>query len=273
MFLRAYPAGKPAVLSASLQIHLPFVAEGELLVHHDRHGARLLRSATPAPENALYIGDLDGVPCLAFSQPLPADDDAVEPENVKRLGLRSLFGHMSDEEITVAGYASQLIRWHKNARFCPACGGPTHNDDGWNQKCMACGFSHYPPATPAVLILVHDGAGNILLAQKEGWGKRYSILAGFVEPGESLEDCCRRETIEEVQVTVGECTYDGSQTWPFPHQLMVGFLCRYDSGTITPDPTELSHAAWFHHTNLPELPPPYALSRQLIDRWVKNCEK
>lgn len=273
MFLRAYPAGKPAALSAGLQIHLPFVAEGELLVHHDRHGARLLRSETPAPENALYIGDLDGVPCLAFSQPLPADDDAVEPEDVKRLGLRSLFGHMSDEEITVAGYASQLIRWHKNARFCPACGGPTHNDDGWNQKCVACGFSHYPPATPAVLILVHDGAGNILLAQKEGWGKRYSILAGFVEPGESLEDCCRRETIEEVQVMVGECTYDGSQTWPFPHQLMVGFICRYDSGTITPDPTELSHAAWFHHTNLPELPPPYALSRQLIDRWVKNCEK
>ena len=117
MFLRAYPAGKPVALAAGLQIHLPFVAEGELLVHHDRHGASLLRSETPAPENALYLGDLDGVPCLAFSQELPADDDAVEPENVKRLGLRLLFGHLPDEEITVAGYASQLIRWHKNARF------------------------------------------------------------------------------------------------------------------------------------------------------------
>ena len=273
MFLRAYPAGKPAALPPGPYCLLPFVAEGELLVHHDHHGARLLRSETLPEEETLLIGTLDGIPCLAYNKTPVADDDTIEPEDIKRLGLRALFGHLSDDEVSVAGYAAQLIRWQKNARFCPACGGPTHNDDGWNQKCAACGFSHYPPATPAVLILVHDGAGNILLAQKEGWGKRYSILAGFVEPGESLEDCCRRETVEEVQVEIGECIYDGSQPWPFPHQLMVGFVCLYNSGQIIPDPSELSHAAWFHHTALPELPPPYALSRQLIDRWVKSCEK
>lgn len=275
MFVRAYPHGKTALSFEGSVVLLPFVADGELLVHHDRHGARLLRSdSVPTdlapPADALHLGSLDGVPCLAYTITEPADNDMVESAGIRRLGLRSLFGHLSDDETSIAGYASQLLRWNKNSRFCPSCGGPTHNDDGWNKKCAACGFSHYPPATPAVLILVHDGGDRILLAQKDGWGKRYSILAGFVEPGEALEDCCRRETVEEVSVTIGECVYDGSQPWPFPHQLMIGFVCRYESGEIAADPSELSHAAWFHYNELPELPPPYALSRQLIDRWVQS---
>lgn len=275
MFERAYPQQNRAWSLEGSVLLLPFVADGELLVFHDRHGARLLTpteisTALQPPADALVVGHLDGVPCVAYPVTPPADDDTVEAEGIKRLGLRSLFGHMADDQTAVAGYAAQLVRWWKHSRFCPSCGGPAHNDDGWNKKCAACGFSHYPPATPAVLILVHDGGDRILLAQKEGWGKRYSILAGFVEPGEALEDCCRRETVEEVSVTVGECVYDGSQPWPFPHQLMIGFVCRYESGEIHADPNELSHAAWFHYTDLPELPPPYALSRQLIDRWVES---
>jgi NAD+ diphosphatase len=123
------------------------------------------------------------------------------------------------------------------------------------------------------LILIHDGADRILLARKPGWGKRYSILAGFVEPGETLEECCYREALEEAAVITTGFEYAGSQPWPFPHQLMVGFNCRWQSGEIRIDETELEHADWFHVNDLPELPPPLSLSRQIIDRWVASRQK
>jgi NAD+ diphosphatase len=118
--------------------------------------------------------------------------------------------------------------------------------------------------------LIHDGWDRILLARKPGWGKRYSILAGFVEPGETLEECCYREALEEAGVVTTDFEYAGSQPWPFPHQLMVGFSCLWQSGEIKIDETELEHADWFHASDLPELPPPLSLSRQIIDRWVAS---
>jgi NAD+ diphosphatase len=116
---------------------------------------------------------------------------------------------------------------------------------------------------------VHKGE-DALLVHKPGWGKRYSIIAGFVEPGESLEGCVQREVREEVNVEISEISYIGSQPWPFPHQLMVGFIARYVSGEAQPDQQELDDIAWFHHDALPELPPSLSLARQIIMTWVAS---
>ncbi len=120
-----------------------------------------------------------------------------------------------------------------------------------------------------MLALVHNGE-HILLSHKPGWGKRYSIFAGFVEPGESLEGCVSREVGEEAGITVTDVRYFGSQSWPFPSQLMVGFQARYVSGEPQADMQELDDVRWFHVDELPNLPPPLSLSYQLVKAWVKT---
>ena len=122
--------------------------------------------------------------------------------------------------------------------------------------------------SPAVLALVHDGGNRILLAHKPGWGTRRSILAGFVLPGKSLEECVHREVLEEAAVHVTDLLYVGSQPWPFPHQLMVGFSSRYVSGEIAIDAEELDGADWYDYREMPPLPPPLSLARKMIDAWV-----
>lgn len=121
--------------------------------------------------------------------------------------------------------------------------------------------------TPATLILVHDGEDKVLLSHQPGWGEMYSILAGFVLPGESLEECVHREVEEEVGVQVTDLVYYGSQPWPFPHQMMIGFLARYRNGAIEIDVEELDRAEWFDVHDLPPLPPTLSLSRQMLDAW------
>jgi len=138
----------------------------------------------------------------------------------------------------------------------------------WSRKCTVCGHERYPQVCPALLILVHDGGDGILMAHKPGWGERYSIFAGFVLPGESLEECVHREVDEEAGVLVGDLEYSGSQPWPFPHQLMIGFRAKYLSGDIRIDQLELDDARWFRTDTMPALPGPLSLSRQMIEAWL-----
>jgi NAD+ diphosphatase len=266
-FVRAYPHVAATAVGDSYLF--PFIGD-DLLVRERAENLTLLHG--PPPDEALYLGSLDGIPCVAFPTETPLEDDQIEGE-VKAFGLRALHGRLSDDQWAVACYGAQLVRWHRCSRFCPACGERTVPDDGWSARCVACGFSRYPPVTPAVLCLVHDGADRILLATKEGWGMRYSILAGFTEPGESLEDTCFRECLEEAGVTVANPRYDGSQPWPFPHQLMVAFWAQADPDEpLVLDTDELKEARWFHVDELKEtlLPGPISLSRQTIDRWVAS---
>lgn len=231
-----------------------------------------------APENAdalaqlfpplsppLLLGTLHGAACLTWQ----TGDDAPLPDGWQAVGLRTLFGDGGDEWVPVAGYAHQILRWNRESGFCPRCGTATQSlAGGWAKKCPNCAYEWYPPVSPAVLALVHDGQGRVLLAQKDGWATRYSILAGFVEPGESLEACVIREVKEEAGVQVGWPQYAGSQPWPFPHQVMVGFVAEWESGDIVIDETELARAAWFSWNALPDLPPLLSLSRRTIDEWV-----
>ena len=212
----------------------------------------------------LTLGTLNGVTYLTCE----TDADTPLPDGWRAVSLRHLYGLLDEAEWEIAGYATQILHWERVSRFCPVCGSATDPMGAeWVRHCPACQHTRYPLVSPAVLALVHDGADRVLLAHKPGWGDRYSILAGFVLPGESLEECVQREVQEEVGAEVTDLVYQGSQPWPFPHQLMIGYTARYVSGDLRLDEQELDHAAWFSADQLPSLPPPLSLSRQIIDRW------
>ena len=260
-FLRAYPPAEAASVPA---LYFAFRGE-ELLLHQDD----ALPDAAPAPLSAgpFYLGDRDGVPVVAGK----IAADAPLPDGFKAVNLRALYDLISEDLWTLAGYAFQIIHWETDHRFCAHCGAEVANEGKtWGKKCPNCGRTAYPPVVPAVLALVHDGGDRILLASKSGWGKRYSILAGFVEPGETFEQCAIREVEEEAGVLVADTVYFGSQAWPFPHQIMVAFTCRHISGDIKIDEEELAHADWFRYDALPQLPPTLSLSRRTIDAWIAS---
>jgi NAD+ diphosphatase len=216
-----------------------------------------------AVDESFLLGALDERPLLVGA----LADDAPDPAGLRPVGLRAVLAYGDAELAGLAGYAAQIFRWTRTSRFCGACATPLERHDGWGKLCPGCGNAIYPPVSPATITLVHDGGDRVLLGSKPGWGKRYSLLAGFVEPGESLEECVAREVREEAGVEVADLRYVGSQPWPFPHQLMVGFMARYAGGEIAVDTTELSDAAWFARDALPELPPPFSIARQIIEMW------
>lgn len=263
-FLRAYPPAEP---SPGPAVWLPF-QNHELLVADTEH-PMLLRGeiadlgAQTAPD-PLYLGTFDGLPCLAWE----VAEGTPFPGVSRPVSLRAALGLLPEDEAALAGHASEILHWRRTSRFCPVCAHETEPKSGdWGRHCPHCGYDRYPHVSPAVLVLVYDG-DRVLLSHKPGWGEMHSILAGFVEPGESLEGCVHREVMEEVGLEVDDLVYGGSQPWPFPHQLMVGFTARYVSGEVKIDETELDGAAWFERNALPNLPSPISLSRRLLDRWI-----
>jgi NAD+ diphosphatase len=264
-FTRAYP---PAIAPEGIALHLPFY-KGEVGLKE----GQLIYSVDRPSQTYLYLGMLDNVPVIAYEVGNSESDveEEIAPESQS---LRALYDTVSETEWVLAGYATQILHFQTISKFCPKCGTATviGEENTWAKACPACAYTFYPPVSPAVLLLVHDGADRILLASKEGWGARHSILAGFVEPGETLEGCVAREALEEVGLEVTDIVYRGGQPWPFPHQLMLGFFCRCvdPEKAMTIDTHELASAGWFHRDSLPPLPPPLSLSRQLINAW---CEK
>jgi NAD+ diphosphatase len=158
-----------------------------------------------------------------------------------------------------------VLEWDRSHRFCGVCGTPTELQPGERARvCPACQHSAYPRLSPAMMALVWR-PGELLLARAPQYAPgMYSALAGFVEAGESLEDCVHREVAEEVAVTVQDLRYYGSQSWPFPHSLMVAFTARWTGGEIVPQPSEIEHAQWFSLDALPQLPPRFSIAGHLI---------
>lgn len=172
-------------------------------------------------------------------------------------------------EFSIIGRASQILQWSADHRFCGRCGSPTqlHASD-MARVCGACGHQSYPRVSPCIIVLIHDGDRVLLARGRQFPEGMFSTLAGFVEPGETLEQAVAREVFEEVGVRVTDIRYLESQDWPFPHQLMVGFWARYDGGEITVDPREIAEAAWWSVDALPMTPPKQSISARLIRRYV-----
>jgi NAD+ diphosphatase len=213
------------------------------------------------------LGALDGRPCYAAELP---DADQVA-RGFDLIGLRDTFGRLDEELIWIAGRANQLVDWSRNHQFCGQCGHPTEGKSEERAKiCPACGLINYPRLSPAVIVAVVNGDRLLLASNKRFKSGFYSVLAGFVEPGETLEACVTREIKEEVGIRVNNIRYFGSQPWPFPNSLMVGFLADYAGGEINADPSEIVDAAWFSADNLPPIPPKITIARHLIDWFVDN---
>ena len=208
-----------------------------------------------------YLGLYDGQHCyaaeLARHAPLP-DTVALE-------GMRSLFGIIDEPLAIIAGRAFQIKEWDLNHRFCGRCGGPTQMRTGERSRvCHTCRRTTYPPISPAIMVLITRGREVLLLRRKGAEPTRFAALAGFVEPGEELEDTARRESREEVGVAIDELHYFGSQPWPFPHSLMVAFTARYAGGEVRPDGIEIEEARWFDAGELLSRPPSLSIGRRLI---------
>lgn len=215
------------------------------------------------PLRPQYLGVYDGKHCYAVE----IDEAAPLPEGWRSIGLRDAFAVFEPELGALSGRAFQILEWDRNHRYCGRCGTETlRRSDERSRACPACRLTTYPPISPAVMVLIIDGARRVLLARKPGWAPgRYSALAGFVEPGEMLEDTVVRETREEVGVEVKNIRYFGSQPWPFPHSLMIAFTAEYAGGEVRPDGVEIEEARWFDAGELPKLPPSISISRRLID--------
>jgi len=211
------------------------------------------------------IGVLEGRKCWAAE----LATDAEPPKGAVFRDLRGLFSGMSEDFFRMAGRAKQIVEWNAAHRFCGRCGGETEPVPGeLAKRCTWCGMLHYPRLSPAIIVLVRDGS-RVLLARSPGFPESmYSVLAGFVEPGESVEEAIRREVREEVGIEVTNLRYFGSQPWPFPNSLMIGFTTEYAGGELEIDPTEIEDAGWYEPGGFPQLPPKVSIARAMIDGFV-----
>jgi NAD+ diphosphatase len=245
------------------------------------------RAAADVPQDAprRFLGLADDVPYFAVT----VERDSLDGSG-DWLTLRDLGPAMDDLQAGLLTSAIALEQWHQRHTHCPLCGVPTvETNSGWTRTCPNDGSQHFPRTDPAVIMLVHDGADLALLGRGVDWGPgRYSTLAGFVEPGESLESAVAREVHEEVGVRVTDIRYVASQPWPFPSSLMLGFTARLDGDpSIRLDPVEVAEAGWFSREEVQRaadwvdtgaasdplerlrgVSPKLSISRYLIDLWL-----
>ncbi len=209
-----------------------------------------------------YLGRYEGVDCVA----LRVANDVSEPGDWQWRGLRSLFLRIPDPLLALAGRSSQVVEWDRTHSYCGRCGTPTTDKPEERAKvCPACGYVVYPRVSPAMMVLVTRGPELLLARSNRFPAATYSALAGFVEVGESIEDCIHREVREEVGIEVDNLRYFASQSWPFPHSLMIAFNAEYVSGEARPCDNEIADVQWFRPDALPQLPGPVSISRKLID--------
>ena len=221
--------------------------------------------AAAESEGVLCLGEWNGLPCFAVEHDKAPEALAVGG-GAEWLPLRAVFGAHGDAAFALAGRASFLLDWQKNHRYCGRCATPTERQaHEFSRSCPSCGLLAYPRISPAVMVLVRDG-DRLLLARSPRFKPGiFSALAGFVEAGETLEECARREVREEVGVEIANLRYFRSQPWPFPDSLMIAFFADYAGGEITPDASEIEAAGWFPRNALPPLPDYPSIARHLID--------
>ena len=242
----------------------------KLLIKHNECTIPYLRSLTEinlSPIRIQYLGMLQGHPSYSAE----VSPDTIVPEGMSFRGLRSLYSVLREDIFLLAGKAIQIVNWDQTNQYCGRCGHKTQpiQDERVN-KCPECGFLSYPHISPAVITAVLKD-NKILLSHNVAFRRNmHSLIAGFVEYGETLEECVRREISEEVSIQVRNIKYFGSQPWPFPNSLMIGFTAEYESGEVSVDRKEISEAGWYDVNNLPELPPKLSIARHIIVWFIQN---
>jgi len=220
-----------------------------------------------AVNESIYLGKLDSYPCFCISAP----EGTADAEGWSFISLRQLFGVLEEELFWLAARAYHLINWDQKSRFCGQCGAGTQLLKTEHAKtCPQCGLVVYPKISPAIIVAITKGDKILLARGNRFTSKFYSVLAGFVEPGENLEQCVKREVLEEVGIQVDNIRYFGSQPWPFPDSLMLGFTAEYAGGELKLDPSEILDADWFSADSLPEIPGPISIARRLIDNFMEK---
>jgi NAD+ diphosphatase len=254
---------EPAVTTGDSEGRLYVLKGGSLCVA--RHPAPRVPVGPAA--GALHLGRLDGVACFART----LDEGEEPPAGTEPVPLRHLFGTLPEEDFAVAGRALGITTWDRDHRFCGRCGAPTERSKVERvRECTRCGHHSYPRLSPAVIALV-EREGRALLARNARVNMPFfTVLAGFVEVGETLEHAVAREIREEAGIEIRDVRYFGSQPWPFTGSLMVGFTARWAAGEIAMDDGEIRDAAWFGPKELPPVPPKLSIARELIDDFVRR---
>ena len=256
---------------------------GDALVLAGEDGGPLLDAADLAAlgpsARAAYLGRHHGAPRFAASLVDVAGENGPPAADLRSLAID---GRLAGEALALGGYAKSMAAWHARHRFCSNCGAETESGpSGWRRVCASCGALHFPRVDPVVIMLVTRGDRCLLGRQGRFPPGMWSCLAGFVEPGETMEDAARREISEEAGLAVGEVAYELSQPWPFPSQLMLGVSCEAASDEITPDLEELEDARWFSREEAAQMlarthadglfaPPSSAIAHHLLRRFVQR---
>ena len=266
-FTPAKRGGTPSVTEG----HWIILQDQNLIVRRVGDTPMLPRGACPAGLDALtpplWLGTWQDTPCWVATLPT----DAKIPAGLHAETVVPMRGtRLPDELLSLGGMSLQAVWWESTSGHCPRCGERTARIDGeWGKRCPRCEYEHYPHLHPSTIVLVRD-RDRVLLTRKAGWApNRYALVAGFVDNGESLEGCVAREIKEEVGVDVKDITYVGSQNWPFPSQVMIGFVATYAGGDLVIDRDELEDARWFPCNALPGLPSRHSISRFIIDNYAQ----
>lgn len=256
-----------------------FLFQGfRLLVWHEDQGVKIPRITSPAelgliPTQSSFLGVLnnkgEAIPCYCGE----LGPDIQPPPGYMFESLRPLYSQLDEQSFWLAGRAVQIVDWARTSQYCGRCGHATTLQTHDRSKiCPNCGLTQYPQLAPAVIVRVQRTTSRgpeILLARAQRFPTSlFSVLAGFVEPGESLEECVEREIYEEVGITIKNIAYFGSQPWPFPHSLMVAFTAEYDEGELQIDLTEIAEAGWYAPDRLPGIPTPPSIANRLITSWL-----
>lgn len=219
------------------------------------------------PIRLQYLGTFNGHPC--YSGELPSEIQV--PMGMAFKDLRSLYDIIEEDLYLLAGRASQIVNWDRTHQFCGQCGAPTiTKDDEIAKLCPECGFTSFTRLSPAVITAIIKEGKLLMALHTRTPGNMYGLIAGFVEPGETLTEAVQRETMEEVGLKVKNIEYFGSQPWPYPHSLMVGFTAEYDSGEIEVDGKEIIDAKWFDSDQLPQVPSRMSIAGELIQWYLEN---
>ncbi|MDD5861513.1 MAG: NAD(+) diphosphatase [Prevotella sp.] len=208
----------------------------------------------------------DGTPVRAFRIDQPVTDDP----HLEMCGLRPSYYKLTNTLYLKAGKCHELLYWDMNTQFCGICGAPMKMHTIISKRCTNCGKEVWPQLATAIIVLIHRGDEVLLVHARNFHTNFYGLVAGFVETGETLEEAVHREVMEETGMTITNLRYFGSQPWPYPCGLMVGYNADWVSGEIHLQKSELSRGSWFTKDNLPTIPEKLSIARMILDDWLKN---